>query len=246
MGTQFPLLVTGGNQGIGEATVRLAVSRGYHVLFTYRRNVDAANRIVADFDRSVRAVRCDLGREGDIQSLYKLIDDDFGGVCGVVNNAATQASSNSLLADADMADIAELIKVNVTGTISVTREAVRRMAKSRGGSGGAIVMVSSVAARLGAANAQIWYAASKGALDSLTTGLAREVATDGIRVNAVSPGPTDTNDRPEQLQRMEMLKATIPMGRLGQPGEIAAAILWLLSDEASFVTGANLTVSGGR
>lgn len=239
------LLITGGNQGIGEATVRLAAKRGQRVIFTYRRGAEAAERLVGELP-GTQAIQCDIGNPDDIARLFATIDRESLELGGLVNNAATQASANSSLADAAMEDIAELIGVNVTGTIAVTREAVRRMAKSRGGEGGAIVMVSSVASRLGAANAQVWYGASKGALDSLAIGLSREVAVDGIRVNVVSPGPTDTNDRPEQRERMRMLAPTIPMGRLGRPEEVANAILWLLSDEASFVTGANLMVSGGR
>lgn len=246
MNSRLPLLVTGGNQGIGAATVRLAASRGYRVVFTYRRGAGAAEKLVAELGQDVRAVQCDIGAEDDVTRLYELMDRDYGGLCGLVNNAATQATRNTALADAEMADIAELIAVNVTGTISVTRQAIRRMALSRGGEGGVILMVSSVAARLGAPNAQVWYGASKGALDSLTIGLSREVAADGIRVNAVSPGPTDTNGRPDQRERLQLLAPTIPMGRVGRPEEIANAILWLLSDEASFVTGANLSVSGGR
>lgn len=245
MDTALPLLVTGGNQGIGAATVRLAASRGAKVIFTYRKSAEAAEKLMAEVPDAT-AVQCDIGKQADIIRLFERIDRDCGGLSGVVNNAATQSAQNAALADADMAEIAELISVNVTGTISVSREAIRRMAKSRGGKGGAIVMVSSVAARLGSANAQVWYSASKGALDSLTIGLSREVGGDGIRVNAVSPGPTDTNDRPEQRERMKMFAPTIPLGRLGQPEEIANAIVWLLSDEASFVNGANLMVSGGR
>lgn len=244
----LPILVTGGSQGIGTATVRLAVERGYPVVFTYRSNGAQADRLVEELHGgpSVKAVRCDIGEREDIDRLFDAIDRDFGGLAALVNNAATQASVNSSLIDAAMDDVSRLIDVNLTGVIAISRLAAMRMAKSRGGAGGSIVMVSSVAARLGAPNVQIWYGASKGGVDALTIGLARELAAEGIRVNAVSPGPTLTNDRPEQLQRLQALASTIPMGRLGRPEEIAYPILWLISDEASFVTGANLTVSGGR
>jgi NAD(P)-dependent dehydrogenase (short-subunit alcohol dehydrogenase family) len=244
------LLVTGGSRGIGAATARLAAARGYDVCVNYRTNKDAASRIVADVEAAGRravAVAADVAVEADVVRLFETCDRALGRLDALVNNAAILDKQMRLEA-MDAARITRILATNVVGPFICAREAVRRMSTKHGGSGGAIVNVSSGASRLGSPNEYVDYAASKGALDTMTTGLAKEVAADGIRVNAVRAGHiyTDLHASGGEPDRVERVKSLVAMKRGGQPEEIARAILWLLSDEASFTTGAFLDVAGGN
>jgi NAD(P)-dependent dehydrogenase (short-subunit alcohol dehydrogenase family) len=244
------LLVTGGSRGIGAATARAAANEGYQVAVNYLRDEKVANKLVEEIRGAggkAVAIQGDVARELDIKQLFAAVDRELGQLTHLVNNAGIVGRAAPLV-DADPSMIREVIDLNVTGAILVAREAVRRMATSTGGQGGAIVNLSSMAATLGAPGEYTWYAASKGAIDSLTIGLSREVAKDGIRVNAVAPGLIDTDIHVSggQPDRVARVGATVPIGRAGTAEEIANAILWLLSDAASYVTGAILRVSGGR
>jgi len=244
------LIVTGASRGIGAAVALLAGERGYAVAVNFSTSQTEAakvvDEIVAAGGRAV-AIQADVSREEDILRLFKTAERDLGPIKALVNNAGVTGGF-ARVEDVSSAAIANVFAVNVSGTILCSREAVRRMSTRRGGSGGAIVNISSLAARTGAAGEWVHYAASKGAIDSFTIGLAREVATEGIRVNAVAPGLVETglhaaNGEPGRLQR---LMGTIPMGRAGMPGEVAEGVLWLLSPAASFTTGAILEIGGGR
>jgi NAD(P)-dependent dehydrogenase (short-subunit alcohol dehydrogenase family) len=244
------LIVTGASRGIGAAIARLAGDRGYAVAVNYSTSEDEARKVVVEIvGRGGRAVAIqgDVSNERQIVGLFETAERQLGPIKALVNNAAITGGF-ARVEDVSNAAIAHMLAVNVTGTILCSREAVRRMSTRRGGSGGAIVNISSIAARTGAAGEWVHYAASKGAIDSFTIGLAREVASEGIRVNAVAPGLVDTglhaaNGEPGRLQR---LMGTIPMARPGMPHEIAEGVLWLLSDAASFTTGAILEIGGGR
>lgn len=244
------LLVTGGGRGIGAATARMAAVRGYDVCVNYRNNRDAAARVVADIEAAGRkaiAVQADVSMEADAVRLFETCDRELGRLDALVNNAAileTQARLDAM----DAARVTRVFATNVVGPFLCAREAVKRMSTKYGGPGGAIVNVSSGASRLGSPNEYIDYAASKGALDTMTTGLAREVAAEGIRVNAVRAGHvyTDLHASGGEPNRVERVKSLVAMKRGGQPEEIASAILWLLSKEASYATGAFLDVSGGN
>ena len=244
------LLVTGGSRGIGAATARLAASRGYDVCVNYRSNRDAASRVVAEVKAAGRravAVAGDVSIEADVVQLFEACDRELGRLDALVNNAAILEQQMRLDA-MDAARITRVLSTNVVGPFLCAREAVRRMSTNHGGRGGAIVNVSSGASRLGSPNEYIDYAASKGALDTMTTGLAKEVASEGIRVNAVRAGHvyTELHASGGEPDRVERVKHLVAMKRGGQPEEIARAILWLLSDEASFTTGAFLDVAGGN
>ena len=244
------LLVTGGSRGIGAATASLAAARGYDVCVNYRINKDAASRIVADVEAAGRravAVAADVAVEADVVRLFETCDRALGRLDALVNNAAILDKQMRLEA-MNAARITRVLATNVVGPFICAREAVRRMSTKHGGRGGAIVNVSSGASRLGSPNEYVDYAASKGALDTMTTGLAKEVAADGIRVNAVRAGHvyTDLHASGGEPDRVERVKSLVAMKRGGQPEEIARAILWLLSDEASFTTGAFLDVAGGN
>jgi NAD(P)-dependent dehydrogenase (short-subunit alcohol dehydrogenase family) len=244
------LIVTGGSRGIGAAVAVLAGRRGYAVAVNFATGRDQATRvvdeIVAGGGRAL-AIQADISDEAQIVRLFETAERELEPIKALVNNAAI-TSGFARVEDVSTAALARVFAVNVSGTILCAREAVRRMSTRRGGSGGAIVNISSRAAHTGAPGEWVHYAASKGAIDSFTIGLAREVATEGIRVNAVAPGLIETglhaaNGEPGRLQR---LMPTIPMGRPGLPSEVAEGVLWLLSPAASYTTGALLEMGGGR
>jgi NAD(P)-dependent dehydrogenase (short-subunit alcohol dehydrogenase family) len=244
------LLVTGGGRGIGAATARIAAARGYDVCVNYRANEDTASQVVADIRAAGRraiAVAADVSSEADVVRMFEMCDRELGRVDALVNNAAI-LERQMRLDGMDAARVTRVLATNVIGPFLCAREAVKRMSTKYGGRGGAIVNVSSGASRLGSPNEYIDYAASKGALDTMTTGLAREVASEGIRVNAVRAGHvyTDLHASGGEPNRVERVKSLVAMKRGGQPEEIAYAILWLLSNEASYATGAFLDVSGGN
>ena len=240
------LIVTGGSTGIGAATARLAGQRGYAVCVSYLQNRAAAEEVAKSIDHAI-AVRADIGVESDVVALFKTADRELGPLTALVNNAAT-LEPQMRLADMDGARMQRMFAVNTIGTMLCAREAVRRMSTRHGGSGGAIVNVSSGASRTGSPREYVDYASSKGAIDTFTIGLGTEVAEEKIRVNAVRPGfiHTELHAKGGEPGRMERVKTLIPLQRGGQPEEVAAAILWLLSEEASFITGTILDVSGGR
>ena len=244
------MLITGGSRGIGAATSRLAAARGFAVCVNYRRNGDAAGALVRDIQSAggrATAVAADVAVEADVVRLFAACDAELGPLTALVNNAAV-LEIQMRVEHMDAARLHRILATNVVGTILCAREAVRRMSTKHGGRGGAIVNLSSVAATLGAPGEYVDYAASKGAVDTLTVGLAREVAEEGIRVNGVRPGfvYTELHASGAEPARVDRVKATVPMKRGGEPEEIARAILWLLSDDASYVTGAILDVAGGR
>lgn len=244
------ILVTGGSRGIGAATALLAAERGYAVGVNYRRDADAAasivQRITEAGGRAV-ALRADVSNEADVVAMFRRLDETLGPLTALVNNAGileTQMRVDAM----DAARIGRILATNVTGTLLCCREAVRRMSTRHGGAGGEIVNVSSVAAKTGSPGEYVDYAASKGAMDSLTVGLAQEVAQEGIRVNAVRPGFIYTGMHADggEPGRVERVKAFVPMRRGGQPEEVAEAILWLLSPQAAYSTGTFIDVAGGR
>jgi NAD(P)-dependent dehydrogenase (short-subunit alcohol dehydrogenase family) len=244
------LLVTGASRGIGAATARLAAQRGYAVCINYLANADAASALVQDIERiggRALAVAADVALESDVVRLFRTIDQSLGPLSALVNNAGIlerQSNVESMSA----ARIQRIFATNVIGTMLCSREAVLRMSTKRGGRGGAIVNVSSMAARLGSPHEYVDYAASKGAVDTFTIGLSKEVGDAGIRVNAVRPGLIDTDMHASggEPGRIERLKGSVPMQRGGTAKEVANAILWLLSDEAAYTTGTFVDVSGGR
>ncbi len=244
------LLVTGGSRGIGAATARLAAKEGYAVCISYLNSEAAAQKIVADIEQSggeALAVRANVALAADTLRLFKETDTAFGPLTALVNNAGILEGQMRV----DQMDAARLIRVlttNVVGSFLCAQQAVRRMSTRHGGSGGGIVNLSSVAARLGAPGEYVDYAASKGAIDAFTVGLGKEVAAEGIRVNAVRPGLiyTDIHESGGDPGRVDRIKSAVPMQRGGTADEVAKAILWLLSDDASYVSGAVLDVSGGR
>ena len=243
-------IVTGASRGIGAATARLAAARGYAVCVNYRARRDAADAVVADIagagGRAI-AVGADVAREADVVRLFETCDRELGPPAALVNNAGILETQTRVEA-MDAARVQRVLATNVVGPFLCAREAVRRMSTAHGGRGGAIVNVSSAAARLGAPNEYVDYAASKGALDTFTIGLAQEVAAEGIRVNGVRAGfiYTEMHASGGEPGRVDRVKAFVPMRRGGQPEEVARAILWLLSDEAGFTTGSFVDVAGGR
>ena len=247
--TDKVVVITGGSRGIGRATALAAAARGFRVVVGYASNQAAANEVVSAIEAKngkAIAVKCDVGSEADILALFKTADE-FGTLGALVNNAGIVGPSIRV-EDMSAERIQRMMAVNVTGNILCAREAVRRMSTRNGGQGGVIVNLSSVAARLGAPNTYVDYAASKGAIDSFTVGLGYEVAGEGIRVAGIRPGLIDTEihaagGEPDRAHRMAHM---VPMKRVGTADEIANAIVWLLSDEASYVTSTTLDVSGGR
>ena len=244
------LLVTGGGRGIGAQIALGAAEAGWHVAVNYAANADAAATVVEHIEAAggeAFAVKGDIGSEADVLAMFAAVDKRFGRLDGLANNAGI-VDRKARVEEMSLARLERMMRINVIGSILCAREAVKRMSTQHGGEGGSIVNLSSVAAVLGSANEYVDYAASKGAIDSFTVGLAREVATEGIRVNAVRPGTIDTEIHASggQPDRAARVRDSIPMKREGQPHEIAAAVLWLLSDEASYTTGTILTVSGGR
>ena len=248
--TDKVVVITGGSRGIGRATALAAAARGYRAVVGYASNQAAANEVVAAIEASngkAIAVKCDVGSEQDILALFKAADG-FGALGALVNNAGIVGKSGVRVDEMSAERIQQMMAVNVTGSILCAREAVKRMSTKHGGQGGVIVNLSSVAARLGAPNTYVDYAASKGAIDSFTIGLGYEVAGEGIRVAGIRPGLIDTDihaagGEPDRAHRLAHM---VPMKRVGTADEIANAIVWLISDEASYVTSAILDVSGGR
>ena len=240
------VLVTGSSRGIGAATAIMAAEQGYKVCVNYRSNAGAATEVVNQIEEmggTAYAIQADVANEKEVLQMFNKVDELFGGLDALVNNAAT-LEQHMRLEDMDVARLKRIFNTNVIGSFVCMREAVKRMSTRQGGSGGAIVNISSVAASLGSPNEYVDYASSKAAIDTMTIGLAKEVAMDGIRVNSVRPGTIKTEIH--EAGRIERVSPSIPMQRAGEVKEIASAILWLLSDEASYVTASLMDVSGGR
>jgi NAD(P)-dependent dehydrogenase (short-subunit alcohol dehydrogenase family) len=242
-------IITGGSRGIGRATAIAAAARGFRVCIGYASNQAAANEVVAAIAASngkAIAVKCDVGSEADILALFKAADG-FGTLGALVNNAGI-VGVTARVDEMSAERIQRMMAVNVTGSILCAREAVKRMSTRHGGKGGVIVNLSSIAAKLGSANTYVDYAASKAAIDTFTVGLGHEVAGEGIRVAAIRPGLIDTEIHASggDPDRAHRLSSMVPMKRVGTAEEIANAVVWLMSDEASYVTSAVLDVTGGR
>ena len=244
------MMVTGGSRGIGAATAKMAAGRGYAVCVNYQRDAEAAEAVVAGIAAGggkALAVQADVSRADEVVRLFETCDHELGQLTALVNNAGL-AGPMSPLMEADPETIRHIVDVNVTGSILCAQEAVRRLSTRHGGQGGGIVNLSSGAATLGSPGEYVWYAATKGAIDTLTVGLSKELGGEGIRVNAVAPGliKTEIHAASGKPDRVETMAPMIPMGRGAEAEEVAEAILWLLSDAASYVTGAVLRVAGGR
>lgn len=244
------MLITGASRGIGAATARLAAAEGYALCLNFHHRADAAQQLLEELNSTgtqAIAVAADVADETQVARLFATIDEQFGRLDVLVNNAG-MLERQMRLDEMDAARLMRVFAVNVTGSFLCAREAVKRMSTRYGGKGGAIVNVSSIAAKLGAPNEYIDYAAAKGAIDSMTLGLAKEVAAEGIRVNAVRPGVirTEIHASGGEPGRVERVKTSVPMGRGGEAEEVAEAILWLAGEKASYTSGALLDVSGGR
>ena len=243
-------IITGGSRGIGRAAALAVAARGYKVVVGYASNKAAADDVVATIEGKngkAIAVKCDVAEESDILAMFAAADK-FGTLGALVNNGGIVGTSGIRVDEMSAERIQRVMAVNVTGSILCAREAVKRMSTKHGGKGGVIVNISSVAAKLGSANTYVDYAASKGAIDSFTLGLGHEVAGEGIRVAGIRPGLIDTDIHASggEPDRAHRLAHMVPMKRVGQAEEIANAIVWLLSEEASYVTSTTLDVSGGR
>lgn len=244
------ILITGGSRGVGAATARLAASRGYDVAISFVSDEPAARSVVTDVQalgRRALAVRADNADPQQIANLFTAIDREFGRLDVLVNNAAMLAPQ-SRLEDLDFTRMQRMFTVNAIGPILCAQQAIKRMAYRHNGPGGVVINISSASARLGSPNEYVDYAASKGAVETFTMGFAKEVARDGIRVNCIRPGHiyTDMHASGGEPGRVDRVKDSIPMGRGGQPEEVARAVLWLASAEASFITGTFLDVTGGK
>jgi NAD(P)-dependent dehydrogenase (short-subunit alcohol dehydrogenase family) len=250
MTSKGTILVTGGSRGIGAACVKLLARDGYDVAINYARSAAEAEKLVGDvrtMGASSIAIQADVGSEAEVTDMFAQIDKAMPPLAGLVNNAGI-LFEKARLEEFTAERINETLRVNVTGSFLCAREAVRRMSTAHGGKGGVIVNLSSAAARIGSPNEFIDYAASKGAIDAMTLGLSKEVAGQGIRVNAVRPGliHTDIHASSGQPDRVERLQGQVPMGRGGTAEEVAESIVWLMSPAASYVTGVLLDVTGGR
>jgi NAD(P)-dependent dehydrogenase (short-subunit alcohol dehydrogenase family) len=239
------LVVTGGGRGIGAATARIAAERGYAVCINYAKDRESAEKLAREI--KAIAVQGDVASEADVVRLFKTVDEKLGRVTALANNAGI-VDLRSRVEDMSAERIQRMLAVNVTGSFLCAREAVKRMSTRHGGKGGAIVNLSSAAARIGGPGDYVDYAASKGAIDTFTLGLAKEVGGEGIRVNAVRPGVirTEIHAASGDPGRVERIAGTTPLARAGEAEEVARTVLWLLSDEASYITGAILDVTGGR
>jgi NAD(P)-dependent dehydrogenase (short-subunit alcohol dehydrogenase family) len=240
------LLVTGASRGIGAAIAKLAGTRGYDVAVNYLRDEKAAHAVVQAVRAAGRravAIQGDMAQEADIERTFAIIDQELGRLTHLVYNAGT-TGGNSRVEAVEARTIRDAMELNVVGALLCAKAAILRMSKKHGGQGGAVVMISSMAATLGSPGEYVWYAASKGAIDSMTIGLSKELAGDGIRVNAVSPGIILTDIHPPG--RVERITPTVPMQRAGTAEEVAETALFLLSDAASYTTGTNVRVAGGR
>jgi NAD(P)-dependent dehydrogenase (short-subunit alcohol dehydrogenase family) len=245
----FPrvVIVTGASRGIGAAIARLAAREGAAVAVNYNNSEGGAGRIVSDIEAAggkALAIQGDVAREADVMRLFETAEKHLGAIEGLVNNAGITGGMASVM-DVTAEQVERVLTANVTGSFICAREAMRRMAKSRGGSGGVIVNISSLAARIGGGGEWVHYAASKGAMDSFTRGLAKEAGPEGVRVVAVAPGLIET-DMGAPPGRLERLISSVPLGRGGQPEEVAEAVAWLLSPAASYVHGSILEIGGGR
>ena len=241
------MIVTGGGRGIGAATARLAAARGYAVCINYRRDREAAERLAKEIGGGAIAVPGDVAEEADVLRLFQTVDRELGPPAVLVNNAGIVDLGTRVEA-IGAARLQRMFAVNVFGSFLCAREAVKRMSRRAGGKGGAIVNVSSIAAKLGGPGEYVDYAAAKGAIDTFTVGLAKEVGADGIRVNAVRPGVirTEIHESSGDSARVERIGASAALGRAGEAEEVARVIVWLASDEASYMSGALVDVSGGR
>ena len=240
------LLIAGGSRGIGASTAKLAAARGYDVAVNYKNNSNAAASVVAAVKAAggnATAIQGDMAIEADIERVFDETASKLGPITHFLHSSGV-SGKYSRLDEADVSTIREVLDVDTFGALLCLRACVKRMSTKYNGKGGAVVMMSSMAAPLGGANECVWYAAAKAGVDSMVIGVSREVAKEGIRVNAVTPGVIDTDIQPPG--RVERVTPLLPMGRAGQPDEVAEAILFLLSDGASYVNGANLRVSGAR
>ena len=249
-GIEKTILITGGSRGIGAATAILAARHDYTVAINYIEREDAAQQVVNQIEKlggKALALQCDVSQEEQVVDMFGKLDDSVGPIAALVNSAGVLAPLTRV-ENLDASRIRRIFDVNVIGSFLCAREAIRRMSTNYGGIGGAIINITSGAARIGAANDYVDYAASKAAIDTFTIGLAKEVASENIRVNAVRAGFIDT-DMHESVggpKRFEQLKHTIPLARVGRPEEVAEGIIWLLSENASYCTGTILDVTGGR
>lgn len=244
------VLITGGSRGIGSQTAILAAEKGWHVVISYRSEDDKAQEVIKQIEalgQKGLAIKSDVASEVEVIALFERIDSEFGRLDALVNNAGILETACTVV-EMSVARLQRVFNVNIVGSFMCAQQAIKRMAVSSGGKGGSIVNLSSAAARLGSANEFVDYAASKGAIDTFTLGLSKEIAGDGIRVNAVRPGliVTDIHADSGDASRPERLKHGVPMQRSGSAREVATSIVWLISEEASYVNGALLDVTGGR